>query len=199
LQKLVESKPDVYITDVYDTDAPIIQRQLVELGVTDFSNFYSYALSLYSSLPHNLNEGIKGLNYITAGPRSEVFTQRYVKKFGKIYSDAWAPPYYDAMWIVALAINMSNSLDPQKIRDAMWPAAYHYSGVSGQGDKSFNMYGKQAADQQQTMVLKDGTPVPYVAKNAKESLVTFRYTGQQGISLDKAPTADEFAKLYPAP
>ena len=38
----------------------------------------------------------------------------------------------------------------------MWPAAYHYLGVSGQGDKGFNEYGKQAADQGEGQTYKDG-------------------------------------------
>ena len=45
LQKLVNAKPDAILTDVYDNDARVMQKQLYEMGVTDYSNFYGYALS----------------------------------------------------------------------------------------------------------------------------------------------------------
>jgi len=50
LQQLMESKPDAILTDVYDNDAQIQQRQLYEMGVTDFSKFYGYALGEYGTL-----------------------------------------------------------------------------------------------------------------------------------------------------
>jgi branched-chain amino acid transport system substrate-binding protein len=196
LQQLMEAKPDAILTDVYDNDAQIQQRQLYEMGVTDFSKFYGYALGEYGTLEPKLTEGMKGLNYVIAGPRAEAFNKKYVEKFGKIYTDAWAPPFYDAVWIVANAINLANSLDSTKIRDAMWPAAYHYLGVSGQGDKGFNMYGKQAADQSEGLTYKGGKQVPYTPKGGSASIVVFRYPGPEGVPLDKAPSTDEFKKLY---
>jgi len=199
LQQLMESNPDAILTDVYDNDAQIQQRQLYEMGVTDFSKFYGYALGEYGTLEAKLTEGMKGLNYVTAGPRAEAFNKKYVEKFGKIYTDAWAPPFYDAVWIVAHAINLANSLDSTKIRDAMWPAAYHYLGVSGQGDKGFNMYGKQAADQSEGLTYKGGKQVPYTPKGGSASVVVFRYPGPEGVPLDTAPSTAEFKKLYATP
>ena len=196
LQKLMDSKADAILTDVYDNDAQVQQRQLYEMGVTDFSKFYGYNPGEYGTLEPKLKEGLKGLDYVTAGPRAEAFTKKYIDKYGKIYTDAWAPPFYDAVWIVATAINLAHSLDSTKIRDAMWPAAYRYLGVSGQGDKGFNMYGKQAADQSAGRVFKDGKLVPYKPKGSSSEVIVFRYDGPEGVPLDKAPTAEELKKLY---
>lgn len=196
LQKLVDAQPDAILTDVYDNDAQVIQKQLYEMGVSDFSKFYGYNPSEYATLDAKLTEGIKGLDYVTAGPRAEVFNKKYVAKFGKPYSDAWAPPFYDAVWIVAIAINMANSLDSTKIRDMMWPAAYHYLGISGQGDKGFNMYGKQAADQGEGLVFKEGKLVPYTPKGSQTNVVVFRYANEEGVPRQTAPSADDFKKLY---
>ena len=114
----------------------------------DFSNTYSYNPGAYGTLEPNLIEGIKGLNYITGGIRAAAFGKKFEEQNGHIYTDAWGgPPFYDALWIVATAINLANSLDRKKIRDAMFPAAYHYFGVSGNGDKGFNKWGMQASDQ----------------------------------------------------
>jgi hypothetical protein len=157
---------------------------------------YSYNLSAYSTLDPKLTEGMKGLDYVTAGPRAEEFLKRFIGRFGKPPSDAWAPPFYDAVWIAAIAVNMANSLDSARIRDMMWPSAYHTLGISGQGDKGFNLYGKQAADQGKGQMYKDGKYVSYTPKSRQSNLVVFRYTGQEGVVLDNAPSAEDFKKLY---
>lgn len=196
LQQLVAAKADALLTDVYDNDTQVIQRQFYEMGVTDYSSFYGYDLSQYSRDPPQLNEGMKGLNYVTTGPHADTFTKKFVAKYGHTPADAWAPPFYDAVWIAALAVNMANSLDATRIRDMMWPAAYHYLGISGQGDKSFNMYGKQAQDQGEGQVYHDGKLVTYTPKGAKSNIVVFRYAGEEGVELDQAPSEADFKKLY---
>jgi len=195
LQQLVNAKPDAILTDIYDNDAQVIQRQLYEMGYTDFSKIYSYNPGAYATLDPKLIEGLKGLDYVTTGPRASAFTAKYIAKYGKIYTDAWAPPFYDAVWIVANAINSANSLDPTKIRDAMWPAAYHYLGVSGNGDKGFNKYGMQASDQYMKQVYKGGKLV--ALSNGPENVVVFRYSDDQGQPLQFAPSEAEYQKLYP--
>jgi branched-chain amino acid transport system substrate-binding protein len=196
LQGVVGQNADAILTDIYDSDAPIIQRQLVELGMGDFGSTYSYNPGAYGTLEPNLIEGIKGLNYITGGIRAAAFSKTFQEKYGHIYTDAWGgPPFYDALWIVATAINVANSLDRRKIRDAMFPAAYHYFGVSGNGDKGFNKWGMQASDQYEKLAYKSGKMIPL--SNGADNIVVFRYTDDQGTPLQFAPSEDEFKKLYP--
>ncbi len=108
-------------------DAIIIQRQLYEMGVKDFSIFYHYNLGAMLGVPDKkLIEGLKGASYTTAGPRAAEYKKNFREKFETDFNDAWTPPFYDAAWIVAIAINMAQSLDPKAIRNAMWPAAYVY-------------------------------------------------------------------------
>jgi branched-chain amino acid transport system substrate-binding protein len=197
LQQLIAARPDAILTDIYDNDARIIQRQLFEMGVSDMALFYSYNLGAFGTIEAKLIEGMKGLSYATAGPRAKAFTDKYVAKHGKVYTDAWAPPFYDAVWIVATAINLANGLDSVKIRDAMWPAAYNYFGVSGAGDKGFNQWGMQAADQHSQLVYKDGKMVPYYIGGSMNNIVEFRYADDQGQPRQLAPSAADFKKLYP--
>ena len=194
LQQVAGAGADAILTDIYDSDAPIIQRQLVELGMGDFTNTYSYNPGAYGTLEPNLIEGIKGLNYITGGARAAAFNEKFTELHGKLYTDAWGPPFYDAVWIVALAINLANNLDRTRIRDAMWPAAYHYLGVSGAGDKGFNKWGMQASDQYE-LVFKDGKQVRL--SEGPENVVVFRYADDQGQPLQFAPNEEELKKLYP--
>jgi ABC-type branched-subunit amino acid transport system substrate-binding protein len=131
LQQVMSAGADAILTDIYDSDAPIIQRQLVELGMGDFSNTYSYNPGAYGTLEPNLIEGIKGLNYITGGTRAAAFNKKFTDaNGGKLYTDAWSPPFYD-MWIAAMAMNLANSLDGPKIRDAIWPASTTISAFPG--------------------------------------------------------------------
>ncbi len=196
LQQVVGEKADAILTDIYDSDAPIIQRQLVELGMGDFSNVYSYNPGAYGTLDPVLTEGVRGLNYITGGIRAAAFGKKFEEENGHIFTDAWGgPPFYDALWIVATAINLANSLDRKKIRDAMFPAAYHYFGVSGNGDKGFNKWGMQASDQYEKLVYKGGKMVPL--SEGSENIVVFRYADDQGTPLQFAPSEEEFQQLYP--
>lgn len=202
LTKLLASEPDVVLTDIYDNDAQIIQRQLYEMGVTDMSLFYSYNLSAFATLDPKMTKGMKGLSYATAGPRAADFNQSFHDKFERNYTDAWAPPFYDAVWIVALAMNLANSLDSTEIRDAMWPAAYHYIGVSGQGDKAFNRWGMQHGEQNGKFAFVDGKIEPYYTGGSTDNIIVFRYEDadgnptEDGLPRSAAPSAEDFEKLY---
>ena len=90
LQALIDSKPDAILTDVYDSDAQVQQRQLFEMGFTDLSKFYGYNPGAYATLDAKLKDGIKGLDYVTAGPRADAFTKKYIAKYGKLLASLGA-------------------------------------------------------------------------------------------------------------
>jgi branched-chain amino acid transport system substrate-binding protein len=196
LNQLMAAKADAIMTDIYVKDAEIIQRQLYEMGMTDFGVFYSYNLGAFGTLDAKFTEGMKGIDYATSGIRAADWTKKYVAAYGKAATDAWAAPFYDAAWIVAVAINMANSLDPTAIRNAMWPASYLFQGVSSNGDKGFNMLGQQPTDTTYPLSFKGGKMVRY-EQPGKPSLVTFRYVGDEGIARQFAPSEEDLRKQYP--
>ena len=198
LMRLMAAKPDAILCDIYTGDAIIIQRQLYEMGVRDFSIFYQYNLGAMLGVPDKkLIEAMKGASYTTAGPRAAEYKKKYQEKYGDIFKDAWTPPFYDATWIAAMAINMANSLDPKAIRNAMWPAAYIYQGVSAGGDKGFNRWGMQALDVTQKLVVRNGEAIPYIEEGGTTDMLPFRYAGEDGVTRQFAPSEEEFMKLYP--
>jgi branched-chain amino acid transport system substrate-binding protein len=198
LMRLMAAKPDAILCDIYTGDAIIIQKQLYEMGVRDFSKFYHYNLSAMIGVPDpKLIEGLKGASYTTAGPRAADYKKKYKAKFGADFQDAWTPPFYDATWIVAIAINMANSLDSKAVRNAMWPAAYAYQGVSAGGDKGFNMYGMQAFDVTVKQVIRDGKAVTYAGAEGGSALLPFRYAGEEGITMQYSPSEEKLSQLYP--
>jgi branched-chain amino acid transport system substrate-binding protein len=195
LNQLMATKPDAITTDIYVKDAEIIQRQLYEMGMTKFDMFYSFNLGAFNTLDAKFTEGMKGIDYATSGLRSDDWTKRYVTAYGKPASDAWAAPFYDGAWIVAIAANMANSLDSTAIRNAMWPASYLFQGVSSNGDKGFNMLGMQPTDTTYPLYFRDGKMVRY-EQPGKSNLVTFRFSGDEGIARQFAPSEEEFKKLH---
>jgi len=195
LNQLMAAKPDAITTDIYVKDAEIIQRQLYEMGMTKFDMFYSFNLGAFNTLDAKFTEGMKGIDYATSGLRSDDWTKRYVAAYGKPVSDAWAIPFYDGAWIVAIAANMANSLDPTAIRNAMWPASYLFQGVSSNGDKGFNMLGMQPTDTTYPLYFRDGKMVRY-EQPGKSNLVTFRFSGEEGIARQFGPSEEEFKKLH---
>ncbi len=198
LLRLMAAKPDVILCDIYTGDAIIIQRQLYEMGVKDFSIFYHYNLGAMLGVPDKkLIEGMKGASYTTAGPRAAEYKKNYREKFGADFNDAWTPPFYDATWIAAIAINMANSLDPKAIRNALWPAAYTFQGVSAGGDKGLNRWGMQAFDVTQKLVIRNGKALSYIEEGGTTDMLPFRYAGEDGITLQFVPSEEEFMKLYP--
>src|SRR5262249_57688810 len=100
-----------------------------------------------------------------------------------------------SVWNVASGIHLGNDLDRTKIRSAMFPAAYHYLGVSGAGDKGFNKWGMQASDQYEKMIFKNGKQV--LLSEGPGNTVIFRYSDDQGQPLQFEPSEDELQKLYP--
>jgi len=198
LMRLMAAKPDAILCDIYTGDAIIIQRQLYEMGMKDFSIFYHYNLGAMLGVPDKkLIEGMKGASYTTAGPRAADYKKKYREKFGADFNDAWTPPFYDAAWIAAIAINMAKSLDPKEIRNAMWPAAYIVQGVSAGGDKGFNRWGMQALDVTQKLVIRNGEALSYIEEGGTTDMLPFRYEGEDGVTRQFAPSEEEFMQLYP--
>jgi len=79
----------------------------------------------------------------------------------------------------------------------MWPAAYAYQGVSAGGDKGFNMYGMQAFDVTEKQVIREGKTVTYAGAEGDSPLLPFRYAGEEGITMQYAPSEEKLSQLYP--
>lgn len=55
----------------------------------------------------------------------------------------------------------------------------------------------QALDITQKLVIRDGKFVSYIEKGGTTDMLPFRYEGEDGITLQFAPSEEEFMKLYP--
>jgi branched-chain amino acid transport system substrate-binding protein len=165
IERLFAKKPDAVFFTAYGTESKLILKQAYELGYNPPKGWYADYMTMWSNevLPQTA-EGIKGLVMgSTATLRYPGYQAAYRKKFGaSAKQTAFGAYAYDATWIAALAINMANSTNTDKIAKALYTASKIYNGVSG--DKSFDKDGMQITDYYQRMVYSGGKLVPAMSK-----------------------------------
>jgi branched-chain amino acid transport system substrate-binding protein len=202
IMRTMEGNPDVILCDIYAKDARIIFKQAYEMGYTDEpeerAKFYHYAIgSLLASGLKEPIEGMKGQDYGAAGfgGRGPDFVEAFTTMFGEKPINIWANAFYDATWILAIAINMAQSTEPDAIRDALYPAGYIYMGIGDMGDKAFDIYGMQARVAFQNVHIVNGETVPY-EKPGVPKVVQFSHPGEMGKIRFTAPTQEDLERIY---
>lgn len=132
INKTRSLKPDVVFVPGHDKDAGLLIKQAREIGITatflggdGWSNrIYTFSgkaieNNYYTSLWH------PAVSY----PKGKQIQKDYLRKYGKkILNDQ--PSAYDAVMLLADAIERAQSLDKEKIRDAL-AATENYMGATG--------------------------------------------------------------------
>ncbi|HEY6968301.1 MAG TPA: amino acid ABC transporter substrate-binding protein [Candidatus Angelobacter sp.] len=137
LQKVKASRADIFLSDAHLQDYITMQRQYLQAGMHHQMISYG-ARGPETNARQALGDGV---NYIFAGvwwsdklpyPQIKQFVNDY-KQFTGHDPDAWyAATAYEAMRILAQAIQQAGSLDKTKIRDALAKAELKNSLVPGQ-------------------------------------------------------------------
>lgn len=133
LTKIKNSDTEVIVLVSYYTEASLIIQQARNLGIK--APFYA-SDSLYTddflTLAGEAAEGTHVVCYFHESDPSEA-AQEFVKKFEAKYNkkvDSWSPYVYDAMKVMADAINRAGSTDGTAIRDAI-AATADFQGATG--------------------------------------------------------------------
>lgn len=133
LTKIKNSDTEVIVLVSYYSEASLIIQQARNLGIK--APFYA-SDSLYTddflTLAGNAAEGTHVVCYFHESDPSEA-AQEFVKKFEAKYNkkvDSWSPYVYDAMKVMADAINRAGSTDGTAIRDAI-AATADFQGATG--------------------------------------------------------------------
>ncbi len=116
----------------HDQESALIVRQGKQMGLPmRFAGSTSLSQPIFLKLAGEAGEGaISPTDYVASNP--DPLVQRFAKKYGAAYkteSELYAATYYDATHMLAKAINLAGSTDPQKVRDAF--ARVQYTGVLG--------------------------------------------------------------------
>ncbi|MEE9191294.1 MAG: ABC transporter substrate-binding protein [Candidatus Aerophobetes bacterium] len=164
LQRLFAKDPEVVIGTWYAKEGFVTVKQAYEMGLLNVDKVPWYCPEMTSSfaaamedIPEVL-EGIKGLNPLAPG---SLFMEKFKKKMGREPITAYAAMNYDALIMIAMAINFANSVDPTAIRDALPKIDDWYRGQSTGGDKRFDKDGMQGFGSYEKLIVKNGKNVPY--------------------------------------
>lgn len=164
LQRLFAKNPEVVIGTWYAKEGLVTVKQAYEMGLLNVDKVPWYCPEMTSSFAAAMEEipevleGIKGLNPLAPG---SLFMEKFKKKMGREPITAYAAMNYDALIMIAMAINFANSVDPTAIRDALPKIDDWYRGQSTGGDKRFDKDGMQGFGSYEKLIVKSGKNVPY--------------------------------------
>lgn len=164
LTRLFANDPEAIIATFYANEGFIAAKQAYEMGLLNVNEVPWYCPEMASSFAKALEEipevveGIKGLNPLA--PES-LFMEAFREKKGRDPITAYSAMNYDALIMIAMAINFANSTDSTAIRDALPKISQWYRGQSTGGDKRFDEDGMQGFGQYSKVILINGEVVPY--------------------------------------
>jgi branched-chain amino acid transport system substrate-binding protein len=158
LQRLFAKKPEAIFFTSQGEDAKLLLKQAYELGLKPPKGFWADYMTMWSSdaIPETA-EGIRG--WIAGAEATEDYVKKYKKKYGENPLTVWGAYAYDAVWIMSMAVNYANSMDPEVLKDVLPLIAHRYRGVTG--DKSFDKDGMQSDEEIRWMIYQNGKLVPY--------------------------------------
>ncbi len=131
----VDPKPDAVFISAIPSEAGISVKQIREQGITmPIVSGDGFDTELVADVPGPklANDVFFSTHTYRADDRKEVldFVEAYKKEYGKDPENAFAPLGYDAVGLLANAIEKAGSAEPAKIRDAL-AATRDYPAVTG--------------------------------------------------------------------
>ena len=177
LQKVKISKADIFLSDAHLPDYITMQRQYLQSGL------HHQVISYGARGPEaDARKALgAGTDYILAAvwwsdklpyPQVQKFVADYKQMYGRAPDSWYAATAYDAMRIMAQAIEAAGSTDGTKIRDALAKAQLKNAlipggvlkfGANGQADYSFLVTQNKPGDKVDIVYPKDAATGPAVA------------------------------------
>ena len=179
LQKVKTARADIFLSDAHLQDYITMQRQYLQAGL------HHQVVSYGARGPEaDARKALgAGTDYIYAGiwwsdklpyPQAKKFIDDYKQAYGRPPDSWYAATAYDAMRILAKAIEAAGSTDKKKIRDALAkeqlkdslvPGGVLKFGANGQTDYPFVIVQNKPGDKVDIVYPKDAATGPPVAPN----------------------------------
>ncbi|GFP21084.1 branched-chain amino acid transport system substrate-binding protein [Candidatus Hakubella thermalkaliphila] len=130
-----DKKPDAVLHVGYHDDAAVVYRQALELGLDAIQwiaaeGVYGFDFKISEDASEFMRKAVIGTGLTAVGPAQDEFRAAYKKEFG-VDPGVYCDTAYDAVKLLALAIEKAGVYDGAKIRDALWEVGKEYAGVSG--------------------------------------------------------------------
>jgi branched-chain amino acid transport system substrate-binding protein len=156
VNKALEGKPDLLFLAAYPQDGATITREWLSLGGTNnllLHNALRNADYVKAVGTENLQSAFGYDNAPAEGPNTDLFREVFTKTYGYAPDGAGILPQYDALMVLALAMNIAPDLSGSAIRDSVRKVQVNGGTEVGTGGES---YAKALA------LIKEGKPIKYV-------------------------------------
>jgi branched-chain amino acid transport system substrate-binding protein len=159
LERLYSEDPDAIVGTFYADEGLIWAKQAYKAGYLDMNETPWYIGEVTTSFASAMKEnpeilkGVKGLDPLEP---KQLFGEKFKERTGHEPVTAFAAQWYDAVRMIAMAMNFSNSTNPAEIRDAMYVIDDWYRGMSYGGDKRFDEDGMLSSAKFRKVRIEDG-------------------------------------------
>jgi branched-chain amino acid transport system substrate-binding protein len=133
LQQLERGEPDVYLYSAYGREAATINREAFELGIGAGTNpWYAVYLSMCTSdSDPRFIQGQIGMDLNNIGPDGQAYADAYQAKYGEGFRSTFNGYGYDAVKMIAAAVEKAGSAEPAAISAALVEVGADYEGATG--------------------------------------------------------------------
>ncbi|MFQ5954262.1 MAG: ABC transporter substrate-binding protein [Kiloniellales bacterium] len=163
VKQVFAPQPEAAFYTAYGTESRLIFRQAFEQGLKPPKGWYADYMGMWSTELKQIPEAAEGVKGFVAGakPSEKVYAKPYEAKYGEPPPTVWGAYAYDAMMLVALAIDEAGSSDPDAVRKALPVVSKDYLGVTG--DKAMDEDGMQVTESYRFKIYKNGELHDYPA------------------------------------
>jgi branched-chain amino acid transport system substrate-binding protein len=158
LNRLKSSKPDAYVVTTYGKDGTVINKEIYELGMTDKPVFDIYLSQDVPDADPKSVEGRIGMDVNSTSADGQAYADMYQKAYGEKFISSFNGYAYDAVMMLADAINKAGSADSAAIAATLPEISKTYAGVTG--PVVFDADGQRSEQPYVIATVKNGEIVP---------------------------------------
>jgi len=157
LQRAADSDPDVFVYSAYGQDSALINQQAYELGLAATPWYGIYLTMCVGDSDPAVVEGQIGMDVNYTGPDGDAYVAAYEDAYGEGLASSYSAYAYDAVHLIADAIENGDSAEASDIRDALAGLTEPFSGITG--PISFDADNQRVEQPYATMSIVDGSPI----------------------------------------
>jgi len=158
VNRMFNQDPDAALFTAYGTEARLILRQAYQGGYRDAAEWYAPYITMWTNEVKDQPKIANGIKGTQVGVEGDFYSSEYAQPYEEAYGEEPLTAYgaygYDALMIVALAIEEAGTTDPDELKDVMQKVSKNYKGVTGSKDLDDN--GMQVNEQYMYRIYEDG-------------------------------------------
>lgn len=158
LGRLQNSKADATVVTTYGKDGATIDKEIYELNMTAKPVFDIYLSEDIPDADPKAVEGRVGMDVNAISAQGKPYADYYQKTYGQNFISSFNGYTYDAVTMLAAAINKADATDSTAISTALVTVSRTYNGVTGPID--FDADGQRSSQPYVLATVKNGQIIP---------------------------------------